>query len=121
MAKKVLIIDDDKDLLEVLSFLISEDGYQVIASTTGEEVENLNENRPDLILLDLRLAGTSTSGAEICVKLKANQTTKDVPVILISAETDIKAVASNCGADDYIKKPFDIYEVSEKVKSFLYT
>ena len=120
MIKKVLIIDDDRDILEILTFLLSEEGYEVIASTTGEEVENLTEIKPDLILLDLRLAGTSTSGQEICCKLKADPNTENFPVILISAEPDIKAIALNCGADDFIQKPFDIFDFSAKVKSFLY-
>ena len=119
MAKKILIIDDDPDILEIISFVLSEEGYTVLTSTTGEETYRLSEIKPDLILLDMRLSGTNTSGTEICTRLKAEHTTKELPVILVSAEVDIKDLALNCGADDYIPKPFDIHEFAQKIKIFL--
>ncbi len=118
MQKKILIVDDDEDLLEIISFLLEEEGYGVTASATGEETKDLSGINPDLILLDLRLAGTFTSGEEICARPKADPATKELPVILISAEPDIKSVAQDCGADGYIQKPFDIFNLSEKIRSF---
>jgi two-component system response regulator VicR len=119
MKKKILIIDDDKDILEIIEFILVDEGYDVITSLDGEEVKRVNEINPDLILLDLRLSGTDTNGAEICTKLKAEHKTSGFPVILVSAEIDIKDVAHHCGANDYIKKPFDTFELSDKVKAFL--
>jgi DNA-binding response OmpR family regulator len=116
LQKKVLVIDDDPHILELLSMLLSFEGYTVQTSLTGEEAEHLEGNRPDLILLDLRLNGKS--GKDICLKLKSEEKTKDIPVILISAEVNIGAIAQECGANSSIPKPFDIANFSKVVASY---
>lgn len=138
MDKHILVIDDDLDILDMVTFILTEQGYAVTASPTGEETDkltehgyfvtasptgeetdNLIENIPDLVLLDLTLHGTFRNGADICIKLKNSPLTQDLPVILVSGERDIQAVAANCGANDYIKKPFDIDDFTQKVNTYL--
>ncbi len=119
MAKRILVIEDDPDILEILSLILSDEGYQVIPSINGAEAENLGEDLPDLVLLDLRLSGSMKTGAEICAQLKAQIHTRKVPVILVSAETNVMEVAISCGADAFIKKPFNIDDLSDQVKTYL--
>jgi DNA-binding response OmpR family regulator len=121
VSKKVLIIDDDPDILEITSMILSTEGYDVESSLNGKPAMDLiNEQQfPDLLLLDVRLVGEEKNGNEICNALKANDKTKNIPVVLISAEQDLVNIAYQCGADGYIKKPFDINFMVEKVKEFI--
>jgi DNA-binding response OmpR family regulator len=119
MAKRLLIIDDDPDILEILSLIFKAEGYEVILSSDGEETEHIDSILPDLILLDLRLGNPNKSGATICTMLKSKPDTREVPVILVSAEKDIKMIAKCCGANAFISKPFDLKQISGKVREFL--
>lgn len=108
MAKTILIIDDDEDILEILNIVFQDSGYEVILSRVGLEADFINVLHPDIVLLDVRIVGCPKSGADICKDLKANAQTKHVPVILFSAEHDLHSMASACEADSYIAKPFGI-------------
>ena len=119
MAKRLLIIDDDPDILEILSLIFKSEGYEVILSEDGEETENIESILPDLILLDIRLRNPDKSGASICTMLKSKPGTSQVPIILVSAEKDIRTIAKGCGANAFISKPFDLQQISGKVKEFL--
>jgi two-component system response regulator VicR len=117
--KKILIIEDDTDILQILDFIFCEEGYKVVLSETGSESEELSVILPDLILLDLRLSTQGREGAEICLRIKSQATTCHIPVILLSAERDIKQVCHDCGADNYLSKPFDIGQLSVMVKELV--
>jgi DNA-binding response OmpR family regulator len=117
--KTLLIIEDDKDILDILEIIFQTEGYKVFTSETGEETNDLRQMEPDLILLDIRLSATGKEGAEICLRLKANEFTHHIPVILLSAEMDIKSVCTACGANDYVRKPFDVERLSDKVRSLI--
>jgi len=114
--KKLLIIEDDSDILNILDCIFCEEGYKVVLSETGAESVDLSEMKPDLILLDLRLSGRGREGATICLHLKSQPATCHIPIILLSAERDIKQLCTVCGADNYLSKPFDIYQLSRMVK-----
>ena len=116
MTKKILIIDDDPDMLEVLAYILSAEGYQVVTSLHGKEADMLHEILPDLVLLDLRMYGVAKAGADICLRIKTNINTRNLPVILVSAEPDIASIAKHYYADDYISKPFNIYDILWKVR-----
>jgi DNA-binding response OmpR family regulator len=116
---KILVVDDDPDTLEILSIILKEDGYQVDIALTGEKIKKLGADVPDLVLLDLTLADKRESGLEICERLKEQNTTKHVPVILMSATSNLNEVASICGADSYISKPFNIKELTAIIKQQL--
>ncbi|WP_428327836.1 response regulator transcription factor [Mucilaginibacter sp.] len=118
MSKRILVIDDDEDILEILHIVFQEEGYEVILSNTGKAAEHIQIIHPDLILLDVRIEGSAKRGDEICAELK-EQYKEKMPIILVSAETDLEVLANECGADYYISKPFDIYQLLMQVQKFL--
>jgi two-component system response regulator VicR len=117
MSKKILVIDDDEDILNIIEIVLKDEGYQVIISRVGNFVNEIFEIQPDLILLDNRLAGTS--GHDLCKTLKSEQLTSNIPVVMISAANGLKQIAIDCGADNYIEKRFDIGYLCEVVASTL--
>jgi len=119
MGKRILVIDDDKDILELLNIIFQESGYEVILSNTMEAAEHITVIHPDLILLDVHIAGSFKTGADICREIKLNYETTHLPVMLVSAETDLHMIARDCGADLFLAKPFDIYELLISVKQYL--
>lgn len=116
MNKRILIIDDDEDILDILHIIFRDEGYNVVISNTGDAVDQIHVINPDLILLDVRIEGSAKQGNEICAEIKSQYNYKNIPVVLVSAETDLAMLANECGADFYIKKPFDIYDLLSQVK-----
>jgi DNA-binding response OmpR family regulator len=108
MSKKILILDDDPDILEVLSLLLVDNGYQVCALSCGQTIfNNIKDFQPDLILMDVMLAGMD--GRAICKEMKENHLTYLLPVILISGTHDLAVSLHLPGApNDFVAKPFDI-------------
>ncbi|SEN95498.1 two-component system, OmpR family, phosphate regulon response regulator PhoB/two-component system, OmpR family, response regulator VicR [Mucilaginibacter gossypiicola] len=119
MSKKILVIDDDEDILEILNIVFQESGYDVVLSNTGEAAGYIQVIHPDLILLDVNIVGSGKSGSEICREIKSNYETASLPVMLVSAETDLDLIAAGCGANAFVRKPFDIYELLMHVKQYL--
>jgi len=117
---KIVIIEDEPDIVEVISYNLKREGYQVSASNRGDEGLNLVRNQsPALVLLDLMLPGTD--GLSICQQLKADPITRDIPIIIVSAkgeESDV-VIGLGLGADDYIAKPFSPRELLARVKAVL--
>ena len=118
--KKVLIIDDEVDLVETIRFPLELEGFQVLAAYNGEE--GLNQARsenPDLVLLDLMLP--KLDGYKICRLLKFDDRYKHIPIYMLTAKTQEKdkILGKETGADAYITKPFDIDELIAKIKSSL--
>ncbi|MDO8489314.1 MAG: response regulator [Candidatus Omnitrophota bacterium] len=115
----ILLIDDELDLVEVTRMRLEKSGYKVLtAPNAGEALELLQNNLPDLILLDLLLP--DIRGEEVCKKLKSDDRLKNIPVILFTASvSDIPKVAKEIGADDYIAKPFDPEVLLRKIKRFI--
>jgi two-component system response regulator VicR len=116
LTKKILIIDDDPAILDVLKIVFQDAGYNVVISNTCKIIDDIHEIAPDLILLDVHIPTSPKNGDVICMELKANPETQKLPVILVSGETDIEQICSTCGANDYVKKPFDLDFISDKVK-----
>lgn len=119
MSKKILVIEDDEDILTILNIIFEEEGFEVVLFNTGTTAAHIKLIHPDLILLDVRIAGYNKTGAEICAEIKSNPNFPKIPVLLVSAEADIRQLAKSCGADGYVSKPFDISEVILQVKEFL--
>lgn len=112
--KKILVADDDQSILDVMKITLEDiGGYEVLTTTDGESVLELGE-LPDLILLDLWMSGID--GREICKSLKEDQRTRHLPVIIFSANRDVKEISESAGANDYIAKPFQIDDLLKKVK-----
>src|SRR5476649_2486673 len=114
--KRILVIDDDPDILEILYIIFEQEGYHVILSQTGEEADRIDEINPDLVLLDLEILSSNKNGAVICAKIKSRPETSNLPVILLSSKPEVGQICSECGADGYMRKPFEIARLSEKVK-----
>jgi two-component system phosphate regulon response regulator PhoB len=106
--RRILAVDDDSDILEVLQYILEDSGYEVETLSDGRNLfDTIKTHQPDLILLDIMLGGLD--GRELCQKLKARNETHNIPVILISASHDISKSLDQAGApNDFIAKPFDI-------------
>ncbi len=119
MKKRVLVIDDDDDILTILNFIFEEEGYDVIVLNQEISVEEIKLIHPDVVLLDVMIKGSARTGDQICHEIKSKSITKDLPVILISAEYDLSLLAAKAGANGYIRKPFNVDSVISQVKEFL--
>lgn len=116
--KKVLIIDDDQDILEALDLTFSSSGFETKASTDGSVVLELVENfEPDVIILDIMLAGID--GRNITKKLKSEEKTKRIPIVMVSAHIKGEESSLAAGADAFLAKPFDIFSIIEKVEELV--
>lgn len=110
-SKKVLVVDDDNDILNVIRIILEDEGYEVSTLDNGREVlGEVASNMPDLILLDVMLCGMD--GRDICKNLKSHALYKLIPVIMISASHNLQGLLEDEGsADGFISKPFDIDEL----------
>jgi CheY-like chemotaxis protein len=112
--KRILIIDNDLELISVLQELLETEGYTVTTSHTGSVLDTLTLPYPDVILLDVMLEGQD--GRELCEKLKANPDTSRIPVLMISGVHMTAGAISTCGADGFLAKPFDIERLLRSIK-----
>jgi DNA-binding response OmpR family regulator len=116
-GKKLLVVDDDTDILQFLQLIFEDEGYEVQTSTKGQYLEQLhNGGLPDLIFLDVFLSGRD--GREIVKYLKSQEETKDIPVIMASAHPKAEPTARAAGADDFLAKPFNIDELLATVAKY---
>lgn len=120
MSAKVLVVEDEAALLELLSYNLDAEGFAVARAETGEEAELLvTEERPDLIILDWMLPGVS--GIELCRRMRTRPETRSIPIIMLTARGEegdrIRGLAT--GADDYVVKPFSLPELMARVKAIL--
>lgn len=115
---KILVIDDDIDILSVMEVLLSMKGFNVEVTAKGENTfPKIESFKPDLILLDVLISGYD--GRVICKQLKANEETRHIPVIMFSAHPGAAATIADYGADDFISKPFDVHNLLKKVNEHL--
>jgi DNA-binding response OmpR family regulator len=117
--KKILVADDDQGILDALKMLLEEVGYEVNTISDGETMRSVKNYYPDLLLLDIWMSGVD--GRDICRQLKAQEKTKRIPIIMISANRDTEQIAKDAGADDFISKPFQMEELLEKVAKYVAT
>lgn len=118
--KKVLIVDDEEHIRELIKFNLKKEGYDIEVAINGVEALNIiREIKFDLILLDLMLP--EIDGLEICKEIRRNEETSDIPVMMITAKGEEfdKVLGLELGADDYITKPFSIRELMARVKALL--
>ncbi|MBN1686496.1 MAG: response regulator transcription factor [Spirochaetales bacterium] len=119
-GETIFIVEDEPDILNLISYNLRKAGYRTRGVTTGEEaLPSLFKERPDLVILDLMLPGIG--GFEICREMKGNEKLKNVPVIMLTARTeDVDIVTGlEAGADDYITKPFSPKVVVARVRTVL--
>ncbi len=117
MKKKIIVADDDKDIVVVLTMMLEDAGYEVKSTANGHTAEMVRDYLPDLLLLDIWMAGVD--GRDVCKYLKSQKSTKYIPIIIISANQDTQKIAREAGADDFIPKPFDMYKLLAKVAQYV--
>lgn len=118
--KKILVVDDEENIVELLRMNLESLGYQVDAAYTGmDAIVKTNSFLPDLILLDLMLP--DIDGLQVSQMIRLNEKTKDIPIIMVSArsEESNKVEGLSMGADDYVTKPFGILELEARIKTVL--
>ncbi|KQT35550.1 response regulator receiver protein [Chryseobacterium sp. Leaf405] len=116
--KKILIFDDDKTILEVITIIFEENGYLVeISETSHDIIERVSQFQPDVILMDNWIP--KIGGVEATKLLKNHEEFKKIPVIYVTANNDIVALAQTAQADDYVAKPFNLEDLEEKVAKYL--
>jgi two-component system, OmpR family, phosphate regulon response regulator PhoB len=115
---KVLVIEDDRSLIEVLSYNLKTAGYEVLVATDGQDgLLKAQTKTPDLVLLDLMLP--VVDGLDVCRRLRSGGSTRDLPIIMLTAkaeETD-ELIGFSLGADDYVTKPFSVKVLLERIKA----
>ncbi len=121
MAKpKILIVEDDPDISELIHFNLEKAGYQTVRAEDGEQALRLTQkHQPDLILLDLLLPGLN--GLEVCRRLKRDPAVQHIPIMMVTAKGDEmdRVVGLELGADDYVVKPFSIREIILRIQKLL--
>ncbi|HME86664.1 MAG TPA: phosphate regulon transcriptional regulator PhoB [Roseiarcus sp.] len=119
-APRILVVEDDSDLALLLAYNLEAEGYVVDSAERGDEVElRLAESAPDLVILDWMLPGVS--GIEICRRLRARETTRTLPVIMVTArdEEAERVRGLSVGADDYVIKPFSVPVLMARIRALL--
>jgi DNA-binding response OmpR family regulator len=119
MSKRILAVDDDSDILDVIRIILEEEGYEVFTLANAKYVfEEVKQSHPDLILLDVMLGGLD--GRDICRALKEHISFRYIPVVMISASHNLDTLLLSPGApDNFLAKPFDIDHLVEMVKAQL--
>jgi DNA-binding response OmpR family regulator len=113
---KIVIIEDNPDILEIMGYILKDEGNEVISSPDAKVMDSLAEINPDLVLMDELLPGVR--GSELCRKIKQDEATQHIPVILVSTIPHLDKLAMQCKADNYIEKPFSISTLSELIHSY---
>lgn len=117
MSKKVLIVDDEKAIVDILNHNLKREGYETLQAYDGEEaIEKMKAEKPDLVLLDVMLP--KMDGFSVCKTIRQST---NIPIIMVTAKEDVvdKVIGLELGADDYITKPFSVREVLARVKANL--
>lgn len=118
--KKILVVDDEKDIVDLIAYNLEQDGFAVIKACDGKQaLERVNAEKPDLLILDLMMPGLP--GMEVCRMIRRQESTASLPIIMLTAKSDPidKILGLEMGADDYIAKPFHVRELIARVRAVL--
>ncbi len=116
--KKIMIVDDDLDILILMQTMLSMNNYQVKVISRWEHInQSISDFTPDLILLDISLG--DADGRDICKKIKAAENTQSIPVILFSANSDLGKNYEEAQAEAFIAKPFELSELLNKIRTYV--
>jgi CheY-like chemotaxis protein len=116
-SKKIMVVDDNPGILDAIGIMLEFEGYQVQGELNGDMLLTMENEFPDLLLLDIWMSGTD--GRDICKHLKQKQNTRNIPIVLVSASKDIEHSAMEAGADDFLAKPFEMDDLLEKIKKYV--
>ncbi len=120
MKKNILVVDDEKDIVDLITYNLEKEGFAAIKAYDGETALDLvKTKKPDLLILDLMLPGVR--GLDVCRFIRKNQDTETLPIIMLTARSDQtdKILGLEIGADDYITKPFNVRELIARVRAVL--
>ena len=116
--QRILVVDDDEDILEVIKYILEDSGYEVETLSDGHDLmDKINEQHPDLVLLDIMLG--TMDGRELCKDIKSTEATHHIPVIMVSASHEIATFNTTDGPNGFIAKPFDISDLLSTIKKQL--
>lgn len=121
MAKKILVIEDDKDIRDSIAFALEAEDYEVISSGNSRILKSIHTIKPNLILLDNWLTEwkSDANGQQLSKELKSNPATNHIPVIIISAVSNIQEIAEAGMADNFLRKPFELEDLLSMVKKHI--
>ncbi len=117
---KVLVVDDEESIIDFIKLGLRYEGFQVESAADGEQgVVAAQRINPDVVILDVMMPGID--GLEVCRRLRANPTTSEIPVLMLTAKDEVgdRILGLQTGADDYLTKPFDFYELLERIRAIL--
>ncbi|MBS7565019.1 response regulator [Mucilaginibacter sp. Bleaf8] len=118
MLHKILILDDNQDILTVLEEALTGEGYEVVTLNYCEDIiKSVQQHQPDLVMLDFLLAGIN--GGELCHQVKTNPLTSGIPVVILSAYPRVLESLGDYGSDAFVQKPFDLDKLFSTVKHCL--
>jgi len=112
-----MIADDDAGIVQLLTLMLTHEGYEVCSTYNGATLLDIDTEFPDLILLDICMPGVD--GRDVCKTLKQKAMTKNIPIVMISASEDVERSVMDAGANDFLAKPFDIKELLKKIETNL--
>ena len=115
MAKLVFILEDNNDLTELYELILEEEDYEILSFSTIAEFREHSTEVPDLYLLDVMLP--DGNGLELCKELNAHPSTAHVPIIMVSAHSDVEDIKEQCPTADFVPKPFDIDHLTQRIAS----
>ena len=120
MPKKILVVDDEKDIVDLITYNLEKEGFTTMSAYDGDNaLEMVTSKKPDLVVLDLMLPGIR--GLEVCKFIRRNRETEAVPIIMLTAKGDHvdRIIGFEVGADDYLTKPFNVRELIARVRAVL--
>jgi two-component system, OmpR family, alkaline phosphatase synthesis response regulator PhoP len=119
MSAKILIVDDEPDILDMLQYNLKKEGYEIILARDGQQALNLATKIPDLIILDIMMP--ELDGLEVCKRLRSNSVTSKIPILILTAKsTELdEIIGLELGADDYIQKPISLHVLLARIKALL--
>jgi CheY-like chemotaxis protein len=115
MKKKIVLIQDNETILNIMDEVLTDEGYDVTPSLTELTIKKIDQIDPDVVIVDDYIKGKK-KGSEVIEELKSDPETEDLSAVLTSTSPDLPKKAKECKADDYIEKPFDINNMIEVVK-----
>jgi two-component system phosphate regulon response regulator PhoB len=121
VKKRILVIEDDKDIRDTIVYILEEEDYEVKSSGDSKILKSINSYKPDLILLDNWLTDwkSDANGQQLSKELKSDPVTSHIPIIIISAVSNVKEIAEAGLANGYLQKPFDLNELVAVVKKHI--
>ncbi|KQS38136.1 two-component system response regulator [Pedobacter sp. Leaf194] len=115
MKKKVVLVQDNKDILDIMDQVLDEEGFDVTASLSTDPIKNIDKIDPDVVVIDDNIKGTK-KGSKVIQELKSEPETEDISAILTSTSDKLPQIAEESKADDFIQKPFDLDHMIDVIK-----